>query len=1134
MTKKIISLILSLILAISCVPLSVFASGNDETTTTTSNVAICVESTWCNAGKYAEVNINILDNPGIAGAKFSISYDKELILVSATEEKGVFKELDYTAPETLTSPALFNWDSLDAVADEDGTIITLKFAVSNSVTVGDNLDVKVSYTYGDIYDFNLRSLNVTTVNGALNVIDFIPGDVNEDDVINGKDVTLIRRYNAGSNVDINLLAADVNDDGVINGKDVTLIRRVNAAWPDVKLQPGTPKCNHPRTAVTAKEATCTDKGNIAYWYCYDCDEYFLDATGDLRISYVETIVPAKGHKNVSFVAMVEPTYEEIGNIAYWHCKDCEKYYSDADCKTEITYNDTIIPAKSKEGIKYYLYDNSQYLAKVGVENPNPAWYDSEKGLKLENLEAEGYIFEGWYDGAGSNASQIKKIEIGETGTISLYAKWTPIKYNIEYKDAPKANNPTTYTIEDEIILSFPEWSGLSFAFWTDENEEKITKIEKGTTRNITLTAHWRSVQNLAVANQSDDFDVIYDEKLEQYYFLYELGTINNVVLNYHFNQKMDGTRTYSYVEEKTVRVEESVATSVAQTIIQSITQTQDWSNTTEKIELHSKTTKQDFTICPEIEIKGIKAKAWEYTNGSSKFDEKSLTEKEYQGEFNEENEENSTSISSIVSYVVDTSSTVKYQVDLHPDFSPKGMYNYVYAGDVRVFAIVTYDPVTENYYLDTYSQIYRTFDTSIFELIPEYDLDVNIEPNEPLSFDIPFENMKAYIDSSYYVQYDANGGEGTMPLSVMACGKQQTLPANQFTKAGYTFTGWKLEGEGTPILNQEAITDLADKGETITLVATWTPTPYKVEWSNGFHYSVTVERISSPHGSAATGKLNSGDTVYYGDELKITYIPDTGYSITSPGITSYTVPDDNIPSSTFKATASANKYYIVYNGNGATDGSMANTECTYDASTPLRANEFSRHGWVFAGWKDANGNYYSDRQSVINLTSEANGTITLYAQWTILTSKTYSCGDRGFDFDYPTSEYVTYAAKLGDYFNINDLINNGYSRVEIVCNYTVDVDGDHLRSKCQAFYGFMMSDGTTINNIDRIIFESSQEALDHDAYRSFSYSGSTNTSNLLNNCDYIGFSVILDAWGWMDLLNNGTVVGASFSVAFVK
>ena len=42
---------------------------------------------------------------------------------------------------------------------------------------------------------------------------------------------------------------------------------------------------------------------------------------------------------------------EEGNIAYWHCKDCDKYFSDEACTKEITKQDTIIKATGHGTIK---------------------------------------------------------------------------------------------------------------------------------------------------------------------------------------------------------------------------------------------------------------------------------------------------------------------------------------------------------------------------------------------------------------------------------------------------------------------------------------------------------------------------------------------------------------------------------------------------------------------------------------------------------------------------------------------------------------------------------------------------------------------------------------------------------------
>lgn len=52
---------------------------------------------------------------------------------------------------------------------------------------------------------------------------------------------------------------------------------------------------HTLVKTEAKEATCTQDGNIAYWYCAGCDKYFKDALGEQEISAEKTVVKAFGH-----------------------------------------------------------------------------------------------------------------------------------------------------------------------------------------------------------------------------------------------------------------------------------------------------------------------------------------------------------------------------------------------------------------------------------------------------------------------------------------------------------------------------------------------------------------------------------------------------------------------------------------------------------------------------------------------------------------------------------------------------------------------------------------------------------------------------------------------------------------------
>jgi uncharacterized repeat protein (TIGR02543 family) len=62
---------------------------------------------------------------------------------------------------------------------------------------------------------------------------------------------------------------------------------------------------------------------------------------------------------------------------------------------------------------------------------------------------------------------------------------------------------------------------------------------------------------------------------------------------------------------------------------------------------------------------------------------------------------------------------------------------------------------------------------------------------------------------------------------------------------------------------------------------------------------------------------------------------------------------------------------------------MSPQSFTYGTAQNLRSNAFSRTGWTFQGWAASGGGgvAYSNNQSVSNLSSAKNGTVTLYAVW---------------------------------------------------------------------------------------------------------------------------------------------------------
>ena len=116
---------------------------------------------------------------------------------------------------------------------------------------------------------------------------------------------------------------------------------------------------HSITPFESKEPTCTEDGNIEYWYCTSCKKYFGDEKGERDISLADTVISA-GH-TLECTAAKEATCTEVGNIEYWTCPVCKKIFSDINGKTEIAAENTVI------GKLEHNYENGKCTACGAVD-----------------------------------------------------------------------------------------------------------------------------------------------------------------------------------------------------------------------------------------------------------------------------------------------------------------------------------------------------------------------------------------------------------------------------------------------------------------------------------------------------------------------------------------------------------------------------------------------------------------------------------------------------------------------------------------------------------------------------------------------------------------------------------------------
>ena len=403
--KKSISMLLSIILILSVfAPISVFADGNP---------VITVQSVAETAGSTVNISVTIKNNPGILGATLKFSYDDNLTLLNASSGEA-FSALTMTKPGNLSSPCNFVWDGQDLNDDDikDGNVITLKFAINENTAAGTKCMINVSYDSGDIVDKNLSAINPELVNGCITVIDYLPGDLNSDRKINSTDIIMLRRHIAGKyEQTINELAGDVNADGKFNSTDIIMLRRYVAdgcqtlpGGYNVELKPGKPKeadCEHELTATEYKAATCTVDGNIAYWHCSKCDKYFSDENGNTVIDAKNITIKSSGH-TIVVDARVEPTDTTPGKTEGQHCSVCNEI---------LVKQETIPPLKNTYTI--------QYACDMVPQADDTYTYGVEKLLPIPTLDK--YTFVGWSDKDGK---MWKTIPAGTTGDMVLYANWS--------------------------------------------------------------------------------------------------------------------------------------------------------------------------------------------------------------------------------------------------------------------------------------------------------------------------------------------------------------------------------------------------------------------------------------------------------------------------------------------------------------------------------------------------------------------------------------------------------------------------------------------------------------------------------------------------------------------------------------
>ena len=220
--------------------------------------------------------------------------------------------------------------------------------------------------------------------------------------------------------------------------------------------------------------------------------------------------------------------------------------------------------------------------------------------------------------------------------------------------------------------------------------------------------------------------------------------------------------------------------------------------------------------------------------------------------------------------------------------------------------------------------------------------------------------------NTYTIVFNANGGSGTMNSITATYDQYAQLPANVFTKEGYTFKGWATNDEANLVVYQDKASITMGDGR-IDLYAVWEINKYTVKYvyrnANGVS---TTKEVKLDYNTAASTVTNNAPTT------PTAYTVDKVYTFSKWDKTFATVTGD--VTYTAQYSESVRQYTVTWNVNGGkfSDNTTASktTSVNYNASpssgapTGLTKAQTEQYSYTFKGWAtSANG-------SVVDLSTQ--------------------------------------------------------------------------------------------------------------------------------------------------------------------
>ena len=275
---------------------------------------------------------------------------------------------------------------------------------------------------------------------------------------------------------------------------------------------------------------------------------------------------------------------------------------------------------------------------------------------------------------------------------------------------------------------------------------------------------------------------------------------------------------------------------------------------------------------------------------------------------------------------------------------------------------------------------------------------------------------------TYTLTYTLNGGTATNPDTYNV--ETETFKLNNPTKTGYTFTGWKLNGEGEAMMEVTIA-----KGSTghKAYTATWTPTIYNIVYTLD---GGTVATANPTTYTFETPTFTLNNPTKTGHTFK-------GWKLNGEGdaMMEVTIAQGSTGHLAYTATWQVNKYTITFDSNGGSEVDPITLDYGSIVTAPAAP---TKPGYEFAGWTPELPETMPDED------------ITVTAIWTVNTF-TVSITGGGVTADKMNPEYgddVVITIEVDEDRTLNTLtvndvdvtdqvVNNQYTIHNVTSNITV-------------------------------------------------------------------------------------------------